>query len=444
MVTILEKKIDDPRFLDLIRKMLKAGYLEDWTYHKTYSGTPQGGVCSPILANIYLHELDQFMESYMERFKQGKERARNREYTRLTTQIRTLRGRWDRLKRGEGTAQQQQALKEELRQLEAKRHATPSADPQDAGYKRMRYCRYADDFLIGVIGTKRDAQSIMNAVKSFVHATLKLSISEEKSSIQPAQEGTKFLGYWIRTYTGEGAVKKHRGTRHTLVRTISESVQLRIPKGKSQQFCQAKRYGNYALTKALHRPELTILSDAEIVLQYNGELRGFANFYALAQNAKRDLGKLEFMWRTSLFKTLANKHRTSVQKIADQLKTPTGYTLVVQEEKRTRVIPIFLLKNLHTSVQTQAAIDLEPNTAWVFSRTEIIRRLSAKKCEYCGAEGAVAVHHIRKLKDVSKAKERWQRLMIARRRKTLVMCVQCHTQLHNGTLPSPVITQEGA
>jgi RNA-directed DNA polymerase len=308
----------------------------------------------------------------------------------------------------------------------------------------MRYCRYADDFLIGIIGSRDDAQAVMNAVRSFVQDTMKLNISEEKSSIRPAKEGAKFLGYWIRTYTGEGTVKKRRGTRHTLVRTISESVQLRIPQGRPQQFCQAKRYGNYALTKAIHRPELTILSDAEIVLQYNGELRGFANFYALAQNAKRDLSKLEFVWKTSLFKTLANKHRTSVQKIVDQLRTPTGYTLVVQEEKRTRIIPLFQLKNLHASMQVQAAIDLEPNTAWVFSRTEIIRRLSARKCEYCGAEGAVAVHHIRKLKDVSKAKERWQRLMIARRRKTLVMCVQCHTRLHNGTLPSPVIAQEGA
>jgi Type II intron maturase len=188
----------------------------------------------------------------------------------------------------------------------------------------------------------------------------------------------------------------------------------------------------------------TILSDAEIVLQYNGELRGYANFYALAQNAKRDLSKLEFMGKTSLFKTLANKHRTSGQKIVDQLKTPTGFTLVVQEENRTRIIPLFQWTDLHASVQVRAAVDREPNTAWVVSRTEIIRRLSARTCEYCGAEGAVAVHHIRKLKDVSKAKERWQQLMIARRRKTLVMCVQCHTRLHNGTLPSPEIVQEQA
>ncbi len=228
------------------------------------------------------------------------------------------------------------------------------------------------------------------------------------------------------------------------MRTISESVQLRIPQGKPQQFCLVKRYGNYVLTKALHRPELTLLSDAEIVLQYNGELRGYANFYALAQNAKRDLSKLEVMWRTSLFKTLASKHRTNVQKIVDQLKTPTGYTLVVREENRTRIIPLFQLTNLHVTMQVRAAIDLEPNTAWVFSRTEIIRRLSARKCEYCGAEGAVAVHHIRKLKDVSKAKERWQQLMIARRSTTLVMCVQCHTRLHSGTLPSPEIVVEEA
>lgn len=213
MGTILEKKIDDPRFLNLIGEMLQAGYLQDWTYHKTYSGTPQGGVCSPILANIYLHEMDQFMEHYMETFNQGKERTRNREYTRYTTQIAALRRRWDSLKCGEDYTELRQTLKEELRQLEAKRHVTPSADPLDAGYKRMRYCRYADDFLIGIIGSRDEAQAVMNVVKSFVQDTLRLSVSKEKSSIQPAKEGAKFLGYWIRTYTGEHVVKKRRGTR---------------------------------------------------------------------------------------------------------------------------------------------------------------------------------------------------------------------------------------
>ena len=209
----------------------------------------------------------------MESFNQGKDRARNQEYSRYTTQIAALRRHWDSLKSGKGNSELRQTLSEELRRLEAKRHATPRTDPLDAGYKRMRYCRYADDFLIGRIGSRKDAGGTMKAVKSFVQDTLKLSISEEKSSIRPAKEGAKFLGYWIRTYTGEGAVKKRRGTRHTLVRTISESVQLRIPQGRPQQFCHTKWYGNYVLTKALHRPETpTILSYA----QYSSPIqRGF-------------------------------------------------------------------------------------------------------------------------------------------------------------------------
>ena len=74
---LLEKKIDDTKFLNVIRKMLKAGYVEDWKYHNTYSGTPQGGIISPILANIYLHELDCYMETLIADFKRGKQEAVN-------------------------------------------------------------------------------------------------------------------------------------------------------------------------------------------------------------------------------------------------------------------------------------------------------------------------------------------------------------------------------
>jgi len=84
LMELLAKKIEDAQFLNLIRDMLKAGYVEDWQYHKTYSGTPQGGIVSPILANIYLHEFDEFMEKKKQEFDRGKERRRPTEYRNTT------------------------------------------------------------------------------------------------------------------------------------------------------------------------------------------------------------------------------------------------------------------------------------------------------------------------------------------------------------------------
>ncbi len=138
MAKLLEKKIDDPQFIKLTQAMLKAGYLEEWKYYSTYSGTPQGGVISPILSNIYLHELDTFMEKLESEFTKGKERKRNREYQSICHQISRLKKQVDKLgKRPD--------LMNEIKEKDRARKALPSKDYHDGGYKRLRYCRYADD-----------------------------------------------------------------------------------------------------------------------------------------------------------------------------------------------------------------------------------------------------------------------------------------------------------
>ena len=95
------------------------------------------------------------------------------------------------------------------------------------------------------------------------------------------------------------------------MKSTSERIQLHIPQEKLQAFCQERRYGIYQSAGAVQKKELTNLSDAEIVLMYNAELRGLANYYALAHNAKSDLNKLAYIWQGSLWKTLAAKHQIS-------------------------------------------------------------------------------------------------------------------------------------
>src|SRR6266487_172642 len=330
LMALLAKKIEDKRFLHLIQAMLDAGYLEDWTYHATYSGVPQGSICAPILANVYLHELDLFMKD-----------------------------------------------------------------------------------------------------------TLKLTIAEEKSHIQPSKKGATFVGYEVKTYSGDRIVKVKRGPRHTTFKAVSERLQLHIPSGKQQQFCSDKGYGDYATTKAAHRRGLTQQSDAEIIIAFNGELRGLMNYYALAFNVKTHMNKLYYIWKRSLLKTLANKHKTSTTKIIKRLKTEEGLVLTVQGKKKTRTIRVFQLKDFEPIASQHAKVDTPPNIFMLtLNRSELIRRLNASQCEYCETtSGPFEVHHIRKMKDVSQGKTAWQKMMAARNRKTLILCLNCHHLLHAGKLP---------
>ncbi|GHO71925.1 hypothetical protein KSC_108170 [Ktedonobacter sp. SOSP1-52] len=393
---------------------------------------------SPVLANVYLHELDLFMKTMKEQFDKGVQRKSNRAYKRHSDKIHRLRKKGDRLKGKENSKETLQAIQREIKETQRQRRRLPSSDPFDEGYKRLSYYRYADDFVASIIGSKADAERIQQEIKRFIQETLKLEIAEEKSHIRHSKQGVIFVGYWIKTYSGARVVKAiiHKG-RHTTQKSMSERIQVQIPPGNLQKFCAEKRYGIYENGDGRHKAELSILSDAEIILAYNGELRGLANYYALAHSVKGEMNKLAHIWQTSLFKTLAHKHKTHVTTIAKRLKTDNGYVHTVQEKEKTRIIRLFRLKDLKTSPLTYQSIDIPPNTfALTLSRSEPIRRINAEQCEYCETkEGPFQVHHIRKMKDVADGKELWQRIMAARRRKTLVLCVRCHQRLHTGTLP---------
>lgn len=437
LLKLLAKRIDDERFIGLVRGMLKAGYLEDWQVRETFSGTPQGGIVSPLLANVYLHELDEFMEGYRQRFDKGDHRSVPAEYWRLSA---NMQHRWKKVRRlrSEGKAGDPavgQALRE-IEQIGERRASLRARDPFDPNFRRLRFVRYADDFLIGVIGSKDEAREVMATVRAFLSDSLCLEASEEKSRIAKASDGVRFLGYDVHTHTQRRTGKVVRDGRVFRPRMPSDIMQLSVPWDKVAQFCATKEYGNWSAFASQHRPRLLHCSDVEIVMAYNAELRGFANYYALAWDAKKKLNKLSHIWRASLGRTLANKHKCSVMQVFNRLRCGTEYQVSYEVKGMTKTVRLWKSSELRAGEIRYGTVDIVPAIAkWGLSRTEFVERLNANQCELCGVQDtAYEVHHVRKMADM-KVAPLGRKMISARTRKRIVLCRPCHVDLHAGRLP---------
>lgn len=439
LLSLLERRIDDHRFVGLVRAMLEAGYMEDWTVERTYSGTPQGGVVSPLLANIYLHELDLFMAEMRSGFDRGAKRRANPAYKSAEGAIRRLRRKIDAIRATGGDDAEVSAALKRIAGLDEARRAMPSVDPMDPNFRRLRYCRYADDFLIGVIGSKEEARETMAAVQTFLADRLHLDVSAEKSGISDASKGSRFLGYHVRTVAPRRPtvmVERRRsdGSRMRVPRRPSSgNVRLTVPRDRVTAFCRRNGYGNLEQRRADIRPQFLSSSDLEIIVAYNAEFRGFANYYALANGVKQSLGLLELIVTSSLFKTIANRHRTTVRKTSRRLRRGSGYVLEHIIQGEPRILEVWLLKHLRPRGWTDPAVDVVSTALGLTrSRNDLVSRLNAHQCEACGDdEGPFEVHHVRRLKDVQDRPIALQR-GVARLRKTTVLCQPCHLARHQG------------
>jgi group II intron reverse transcriptase/maturase len=431
MLDILSRDIRDGRLLNLIRMCLQAGYVEDWQHYGTFSGTPQGGVLSPLLANIYLHELDAFIEEELiPQYTRGKRRAHNPEYRRLEYRIKCARERGD---------------DEAVRQLEQRRRQTPSHDTHDPHFRRLRYIRYADDFLLGFSGPKSEAEEIKAAIGTFLRDKLKLEMSTSKTLITHARTGhAHFLGYAISVYHANDKLSRRTGTP-TKTRSINGRIRLGIPHGLVDE--RAKRYQRNG--RPVCEPALLHYSDAHIINVYQQRFRGLAAYYKYAVDRWR-LSKLKYVMQVALTRTLASKFNTTAARIYRRYRS-------------TRAVNGYTYKTLQVEVPTSrgtrciywGAIPLgaiKPGAEWVndieYSErtrgayTDFIQRLQANQCELCGSEENCQVHHIRKLANLKlrwrgrRVKPEWVKRMVALQRKTLVVCHKCHVDIHAGR-PTP-------
>ena len=423
LVGLLNNKIKDARITKLIYKFLKAGYLENWQYHKTYSGTPQGGIISPLLANIYLHELDKFVMKLKSEFDTPGVGQITPEYRELHNEIKRLSHRLTKV-----TGEERELVLAEYKPKRQKLMSIPCTAQTD---KKLKYVRYADDFLIAVKGSCEDCQWIKSKLAEFIGDVLKMELSEDKTLITHSSKCARFLGYDVRVRRN-GKIKRG-GPGHVKMRTLNGGVELLVPlNDKIRQFVFTK---GVAIQKEdgsmfpVHRKYLVGLTDLEIVSVYNAELRGICNYYGMASNFCK-LNYFAYLMEYSCLKTLASKHKTSLSKTIDKFNDGTGKWGIPYETKLGSKRRYFA--NYADCKGKGSAMDYISNAAVVYGYAvnTLENRLKAKVCELCGTTESdhYEVHHINKLKNL-KGKERWEIAMIAKHRKTLVVCRDCHRSI---------------
>jgi group II intron reverse transcriptase/maturase len=425
LVSTLSEKIQDGRFLHLLKKLLDAGYLEDWKFNQTLSGVPQGSIVSPILSNILLDKLDTYVErTLIPQYTRGGKRKLNQEYMKLHRQMYKL------FKKG----QKEAALK-----IRKRLQKLPSIDPHDPDYRRLKYLRYADDFALAFSGPKSEAEEIKRQIATFLRGELGLHLSEEKTLITHARtSAARFLGYEITTLHSDA--KRSKTKAGIKRRSINGRIGLRVPRAVLTEKRNRYQKGN----KAIHRAELLNESDYTIMATYQLEYRGIANYYHCAYNLA-DLSSLKWVMEQSLTKTLANKHKTTVASIYKKYQTylkvggRTYKVLQVAVPREGKNSLVATWGAIPLKWEVQSPIEDQPQRHQWNDRSELERRLLAQICEHCGATRlteTIAVHHIRALKDLSRYEGRekpsWVKIMAARRRKTLVLCRTCHQNLHAG------------
>lgn len=413
LLNLISKKVDDGRVIELIRRFLKAGYMEDCSFKESELGSPQGGVLSPLLANIYLNELDKFVEGLKADYERGAKRRSNPAYTRLKSR---------RLKLIEsGQSEDAKILGKELERL-------PAVDLMDSDFVRVRYVRYADDWCVFIIGSKALAVEIKDRIEAFLKESLHLELSPTKTHVTNlAHERIRFLGYEISKLTYDDGRKR------------AGCISFHVPADIIRKRIAVCTTGK----KPCARMDMVNWTVEEIMGKYASEINGVYNYYSLASDVSTKLHRFAWYHRGSMLKTIAKKERISVRKVLRK------YGHIVPHPNGRETCKAICVMDVDRMVAYYPFAGFRKRTYWPKPEQDGIKELGPRlkerilscTCEACGCNGPVEVHHIRNLKQTveryeGKQTPYWVSLMQDMRSKTLILCKECHKKLHSGKLVS--------
>jgi group II intron reverse transcriptase/maturase len=402
LMALLAKRISDERFLNLIWKALRAGYMESHVVQNSLIGTPQGSIISPILANIYLHPLDLFVDKLKRDYDKGTVARRNPEYRKLESQ-RIKANRNGSFKLGAYWLKKMQLIKARL--------------PNDPEFRRLYYVRYADDWVIAIRGSHSDAQMILQQIREMLLNELKLNLSVEKSKItNPRIEPALFLGSQI---TISRHVYSTLGKHHQRWRVAS---QLRLLAPMERIYKKLITAGFMSAQFRSGTPKfLWYANDKDTIIKlYNSVLLGYLNYYSFTHNYPKVASSLEFILKTSCAKLLAAKFKLrSVSKVIEKYgKDLQGKDKIAFLKPSYKMNLWDFKSNPKNRIQTLFASYLSAAT------------LGALNCSKCGSLDRVEMHHVRLLSDLNPKLSEIDRIMAKRRRKQIPLCRSCHLEHH--------------
>ena len=418
LISLLCKRIRDDRFIRLVRKMLNAGYLEvGKPLVRSDVGTPQGSIVSPILANIYMHELDSFMYSRVKDLPVRNGKKRTPEYLLLDNEVRRIK---HRLGKGNLSPQESNDALKRLRTLQVqcvkvRMYLDPST--------RVSYHRYADDFIVGIAGSLEFSESLRLEIGKFL-STLGLTLNMDKTKVTNIRkEPALFLGHNIRIDTAvKYAYIRPKGKRRHLKRVSGRLVSIEAPiprmvlRLSAKGFCDHK---GFPIAKKLW----TSQEDNQIIGNFNATIRGIFGYYSGANN-RRYLQRIWYILRYSCAYTLASKHRCSLNKVflkhgrIPKVNFGSKGELVIKLHEPS-------LKESDRRWQTGKQLnDPYRLIAARMSRTKLF-----ESCCICGAPSS-EMHHIRHVKDSKSGFV--LRIMGLLNRKQIPVCLECHGSIHSG------------
>lgn len=281
-MNLLAKRVKCEKFLAIVRKSLTAGYMDPdtRTIVKPRIGTPQGSVLSPLLANIVLHELDEYMMTHIiPQNTKGVRRRANPEYNKHAV----LRDPRKKYYHDATPKEREQALKA-MRTI-------PRNDPQDPEFRRCMYERYADDFVILLEGTKAECYAIKESIKAFLRETTGLELNDEKTIVSNVNEGFDFLGANIKSLKnlGSNAYRMSTTTKTGQKISMRSNVRARVnmPTQKVLQKLMKAGFAGFDSRKNIVAKPMTAMvnMDHYTILQfYQSKINGLLSYYSFAGN----------------------------------------------------------------------------------------------------------------------------------------------------------------
>ncbi len=423
LISLLRKKIQDERFLNLIWKLLRAGYFDmQEDQYESLSGTPQGGLASPILANIYLHELDEKVQEIQTSLERGgKQKRSNPLYSKLSSRKERL------VKKGKTRTKEFRELVKQIRSI-------PSVMVNDPDFIRIKYLRYADDWLIGICGPRKLAEQVKEELTTFLSQHLKLTLSTEKTKITPArEEQARFLGTFLTIGRGgeqRVVTTKNQSNRPIRRRSTGSEMLMTAPVADlikrlhAKGFCTIK---GVPMTKTgwVH------LEVDQIILLYNGISRGIQNYYRFTDNFS-NLSRIQYILKFSLAHTLAAKYKCSLRQIFKRFGKIPSIQASSQDGKQERCVTFYnnsdWKKQRNGFLIGHKDVDLLQWSIRLRSRSRL-----GMPCCICNSTSQVEMHHVRHIRKIGQKKPVGiHAILRTLNRKQLPVCAKCHRKIHRG------------